>query len=556
VEQLIDGMSLREKVGQLFMSRIYGDRAEDPSPKARRANRAYLGGADAQELFGRFPVGSVVYFGYTGNLRRPGQIARLSNGIQQAALDAGAVPVLISTDQEHGPVRRLDAPATRFPSAMALGATRDTGLTQASARVTGQELLALGIRQNLAPVADVNVNPRNPVIGIRAFGSRPSLVADLTAASVAGLQDDSGVAATAKHFPGHGDTDIDSHWGLPTIRHDERTWWQLDAPPFEAAIAADVDVIMTAHVRVPALDRSGRPATLSKPILTGILRERMGYDGVIMTDSLTMAAVRQRYGEARVPVMALQAGADILADPPHLPTAFRAVMDAVREGTLTEARIERSVERVLHLKERLGLLDDPFVEADGAAASLGTPAHRAVAQSAGDAAVTVLRLRPSRRLPVPERWSVLVTGWHDAGVRTLPETLEAAGRQVEVRWTGARPGKRQIARATRAQRKHDITIVVTADLGAFPQQRKLVRSLQRNGRTIIVSAGSPYDLAWFPSAAVLVATYGSAPATMRALARIVEGEIGATGRSPVRIPYPGRPQTLFPFGTGVTWSVP
>ncbi|MGD8685017.1 MAG: glycoside hydrolase family 3 N-terminal domain-containing protein, partial [Chloroflexota bacterium] len=279
VEQLIDGMSLREKVGQLFMSRIYGDRAEDPSPKARRANRAYLGGADAQELFGRFPVGSVVYFGYTGNLRRPGQIARLSNGIQQAALDAGAVPVLISTDQEHGPVRRLDAPATRFPSAMALGATRDTGLTRASARVTGQELRALGIRQNLAPVADVNVNPRNPVIGIRAFGSRPSLVADLTAASVAGLQDDSGVAATAKHFPGHGDTDIDSHWGLPTIRHDERTWWQLDAPPFEAAIAADVDVIMTAHVRVPALDRSGRPATLSKPILTGILRERMRYDG-------------------------------------------------------------------------------------------------------------------------------------------------------------------------------------------------------------------------------------------------------------------------------------
>ena len=556
VAGILAGMSLRQKVGQLFMSRVYGYRAKDPAPAAQRSNEAFLGVADASELFERFPVGSVVYFEYAGNLQRPKQVARLSNGIQRAALDAGTVPVLISTDQEHGIVRRLGPPATQLPGAMAMGATHDPALVRRAARVTAMELRAVGIRQNLAPVADVNVNPHNPVIGIRSFGSRPDLVAEMTAAAVAGHQREIRVAATAKHFPGHGDTSIDSHTSLPTIGHDEQTWWRLDAPPFEAAIEAGVDVVMTAHVRVPSLDPSGRPATLSRPILTGVLREQLGFEGVVMTDSLTMAAVREQYGDERAPVLALEAGADILADPPHLPTAFRAVLAAVTEGKLSEERIDQSVERVLRLKERLGLLDEPFVDAEAARAALGTTAHRSVAQAAGEAAVTVLRLRQERRLPVPRRWSILVTGWHDEGVTTLPRALSAAGRRVQVRWTGERPDRKSIRKTVKAQRRHDITVVVTAYVGAYPEQRRLVRALQRNGRTIVLSVRSPYDLAWFPTAPVLVATYGSAPASMRALARIMEGEIGASGTSPVRIPYADRAKTLFPVGTGVTWSVP
>ena len=225
VAEIMATMSLREKVGQLFMSRVYGYRAKEPAPAAQRSNEEYLGVADASELFERFPVGSVVYFEYAGNLQHPEQIARLSNGIQRAASEAGAVPVLISTDQEHGIVRRLEAPATRFPGAMAMGATRDPKLVREVAAVTGRELRAVGIRQDLAPVADVNVDPRNRVIGIRSFGSRPGLVAEMTAAMVAGLETDAGVSATAKHFPGHGDTDIDSHFGLPTIGHSRSTWW-------------------------------------------------------------------------------------------------------------------------------------------------------------------------------------------------------------------------------------------------------------------------------------------------------------------------------------------
>ena len=314
VAEIMAAMSLREKVGQLFMSRVYGYRAKDPAPPAQRSNEEYLGVAEASELFERFPVGSVVYFEHAGNLQHPEQVARLSNGIQRAALDAGTVPVLISTDQEHGRIERLGPPATRFPGSMALGATRDAALAREAARVTGEELRAVGIVQDLAPVADVNSDPANPVIGLRSFGSRPALVADMTAAQVAGFEEDAGVASTVKHFPGHGDTDIDSHFGLPTIGHSRSTWWELDAPPFEAAVEAGVDVVMSAHVLVPSLDPSGRPATLSRPILTGILRERMGFDGVIATDSLTMAAVRERFGDERVPVLALKAGADILSD--------------------------------------------------------------------------------------------------------------------------------------------------------------------------------------------------------------------------------------------------
>ncbi len=563
VSAIIEGMTLRQKVGQLFMSRVYGERADSPPGAAQQANRRYLGVDDARALVERYHVGSIVYFEWAGNLRSAAKTAQLSRGIQRAARDAGMPPVLISTDQEQGVVRRLGPPATQIPGAMALGATRDLGLAREAARVTGEELRAVGIRQNLAPVADVNTNPANPVIGIRSFGSRPSLVSAMVAEQVRGLQDDAGVAATVKHFPGHGDTNIDSHTSLPTIRHSIDTWWAVDAVPFEAAIDAGTEVVMTAHIAMPALDPSRRPATLSYPILTGILREQMGFEGVIMTDSLTMAAVRARYGDRRVPVLALKAGADVLADPPQLPRAYRAVLAAVAAGEISEERIDESVARVLRLKQRLGLLDVPADDpaaGDPAAGdpttTLGSVSNQDVARAVGEASVTVLRLRPERRLPVPKPWSILLTGWDDDGVRTLARALRDAGRSVETRWTGAMPTRRERAGATRAQRRHDITVVVTAYLGADQPQRQLVDQLLRGGRTIIVSVRSPYDAGWFPSAPVQLVTYGSAPASMQALAQIIDGELAPTGQSPVRIPYPGRPGTLFPFGSGVSWESP
>lgn len=556
VTALIDDMTLRQKVGQLFMSRVYGDRAKSPGKRHEASNRRYLGVGDATELLKRYHVGSIVYFGWAGNFKDANQVADLSNGIQSAAAAAGDVPVLISTDQEHGSVRRLGPPAVLFPGAMAIGATQRPDLARDAARVTGTELRAVGIHQDLAPVADVNADPANPVIGIRSFGSRPAQVAAMVAAQVAGLQADGDAAATAKHFPGHGDTDIDSHVGLPVIRKSAADWWAVDAPPFEAAIEAGTDVIMTAHVVVPSLDKSRRPATLSRPILTDILREQMGYDGVIMTDSLTMAAVRERWGDAKVPVLALKAGADVLADPPDLPKAYNGVLSAIKRGELTEARVDRSIERILALKDRLGLLDSPMVDVDAVQEQLGSTAHKEVSREVADAGITVLRSR-ERRLPVPTDWSVLLTGFNDSAIRQLPERLGADGRKVVTRWTPDDPSASQIRSALKAARKHDVTFVFTGYLGAYRSQRELVRTLLKSGgRVVIVNTQSPYDVAWFPSAPGQVVTYGTVPVAMRSLAKIINGEIGASGRLPVRIPKLGKPaSTLFAAGDGVTWEV-
>jgi beta-N-acetylhexosaminidase len=550
VGEIMAGMSRRQKVGQLFMSRIYGYRAKEPAPGAVRSNEAHLGVADARELFQRFPVGSVVYFAHAGNLQHPEQVARLSNGIQRAALEAGTVPVLISTDQEHGVIERLGPPAARFPGSMALAATRDRDLARAAARVTGADLRAVGIHQDLAPVADVNNDPANPVIGVRSFGSRPGLVSSMTAAQVRGFQDDAQVAATVKHFPGHGDTSIDSHVGLPTIDHSTATWWELDAPPFEAAIEAGVDVVMTAHVRVPSLDPSGRPATLSRPILTGILRERMGYDGVVMTDSLAMAAIRDRYGDDRAPVLALKAGADIVADPPDLPVAFRGVLTAVENGEISQERLDRSVERVLRLKERLGLLDEALVDVDAVEAELGTPADLEVARAVGDAAVTVLRDRRSW-LPIKSGWDVALAGVRPEGAGALERTLQEAGRSLTTGWTGSDPGSTGISKALGLARAADLTVVMTKHLGSFPRQRTLVARLLDSGqRVVVVYAGSPYEASWFTSAPAQIATYSDVPVSMRGLARVITGQFPATGKLPVRIPKPGG-GTLYPFGHGL-----
>lgn len=556
VTAMLESMTLRQKVGQVFMSRIYGDRASSPGKRHKASNRRYLGVADAVELMRRYHVGSIVYFGWAGNFGDAQQVAALSNGIQAAARDAGDAPVLISTDQEHGSVRRLGPPAVLFPGAMAIGATNDPELARAAARVTGAELRAVGIRQNLAPVADVNIDPSNPVIGIRAFGSQPDQVATMVSAQVSGLQDDAGVAATAKHFPGHGDTDIDSHVGLPVVGTRASSWRSVEARPFQAAIEAGVDVIMTAHIVVPALDRSRRPATLSKPILTGILREELGFDGVIMTDSLTMAAVRKRWGDDRVPVLALKAGVDVLADPPDLGTAYNAVLKAVRNGELGEDRIDRSVERVLRLKERLGLLDDPSVDEDTVLEQLGSEEHKLVSRLVADGGITVLRRREGW-LPLPSNWSVVLTGWNDSAVRQLPDRLATDGRTVVTRWTRDDPRRSEIRSALKAARNHDITFVFTGHLAAFPRQRELVRTLLKSGgRVVIVSTQSPYDVAWFPSAPGHILTYGTVPVAMRSLAKIVNGEVGASGRSPVRIPkLRSKRSTWFPAGHGVTWEV-
>ncbi|MEV4833270.1 beta-N-acetylhexosaminidase [Nonomuraea sp. NPDC049486] len=369
VKRALAGMSVREKVGQLFMPVVYGTAADTVSGE----NQARYGAQTPEKVVAKYHLGGVILF--PANVKSVGQVVGLTNGLQKSA----DLPLLIGTDQENGLVSRMSAVMTRFPGAARIGATGKPSVAREVAQATGEELRALGVNLDFAPVADVNIDPKNPVIGERAYGNRPGEVAKMVGAAVKGFEA-AGVAATAKHFPGHGDTRIDSHTGLPVIKHTRAQWERLDAPPFKAAIAAGVDAIMTAHIVFPKLDPSGDPATLSKPILTGLLRKELGFKGVISTDALNMAGARVKYDDGEVAVRAVLAGADLLLMPNDLPKQYQAVLKAVESGRVSKARLDESVTRLLTLKKERGLLGEPpVVSAEKAAEVVRSAEHRRLA---------------------------------------------------------------------------------------------------------------------------------------------------------------------------------
>jgi beta-N-acetylhexosaminidase len=546
----IDRMSLEQKVGQMFMTYAYGTEVDQADPR----NQSTYGVDSFRQLIERYHLGGIIYFAWSDNVQNPRQIARLSNGIQQVATSSGAeIPSLVSTDQEQGVVVRVTEPATQFPGNMALGAARDPRLAKSAAEITGEELRAMGINQNFAPVADVNVNPENPVIGVRSFSSNPDLVSSLTEAQVRGYQRED-VASTAKHFPGHGDTNVDSHTGLPVIDHTREELDRIDLPPFEAAIDAGVESIMTAHIVVPALDDSGRPATLSRPILTDLLRRQLDFDGVVVTDALTMEGVREMFGDDRVPVEAIKAGADILLMPPDLDLAYRSVLEAVRSGEISERRIDQSVYRVLRLKERLGLFKQPFVKEHRVDKVVGNSRHLETADEVTERTVTLVE-NDAGTLPLAAGTGqrALVTGWGVSTTATLGAQVRERGLSAEVRETGATPSGMAIAGARAAADGNDLVIVVTNRAWSSPAQQRLVAELVASGKPVIVAAvRDPYDIAHLPSADTYVATYSYAGVSVRALAKTLFGEVNPRGRLPVDIPAAGDPGTiLYPFGHGL-----
>ncbi|MCZ7460179.1 glycoside hydrolase family 3 protein [Streptomyces sp. WMMC940] len=566
LQRLISRMSLEEKVGQLFVMRVYGHSANAPDQVDIDANLREIGVRSAAELIERYHVGGIIYFVWAHNTRDPQQIAELSNGIQRAGLaQPTPVPLLISTDQEHGIVARVGKPATLVPGAMALGAGGSRSDARKAARIAGTELAAMGIRQNYAPVADVNVNPANPVIGVRSFGSDPRAVSGLVASQVRGYQG-AGIAATSKHFPGHGDTVSDSHYSLPTIHHTREEWSELDAPPFRAAIAAGIRSIMTAHIVVPALDPSEDPATLSRPILTGILREELGYDGVVVTDALDMAGVRQKYGDDRVPVLALKAGCDQLLNPPDLGVAWNAVLEAVRSGELTEQRIEESILRILLLKDELGLFRQPFVTRQGVDRTVGKRSHLAAADRIAQGTTTLLA-DPAGLLPLSRRRhrDVLVVGADPASpsgttgppTATLTKGFTELGFTATALSTGITPTAARIEEAVAAAAGKDVVVVGTYNVSATSPQRTLVSRLVATGVPVVtVAIRNPYDIAQLTGTgfAASLATYSWTDVELRAAVRVIAGRAEPEGRLPVPVQRADDPtQVLYPVGHGLRY---
>lgn len=560
----ISRMTLEEKVGQLFVTRVYGHSATDPDQADIDANLSEIGVRTAAELIAKYRVGGIIYFTWAHNTRTPHQIADLSNGIQKASL-AGprGLPVLIATDQEHGAVTRVGRPATLFPGAMAVGAGGSRTDAFTLGRISGTELRALGIRQDYSPDADVNVNPANPVIGVRSFGADPDAVAALVAAEALGYRS-SGVAATAKHFPGHGDTAVDSHFGFPVITHSRELWEKLDAVPFRAAVRAGIDAIMTAHIMVPALDGSGDPATLSHPIVTGILREELGYDGVVVTDSLAMAGVRRKYGDERVPVLALKAGVDQLLNPPSLEVAWNAVLAAVRGGELTESRLDASLLRVLRLKASLGLFEQPYVSDADVDRTVGTPAHLHAADRIADRTTTLLvnegRLLPLSHQAHPRLLVVGADPESPSGTDGPPTTvlanaLTGLGFTATALPTGTEPAAAAIERAVAAAGAVDAVVVGTYNLNATSSQLTLVRGLLDTGRPVIaIALRNPYDVARLQGVQACLASCSWTDTELRAAARVIAGRVRPRGRLPVPVQRADEPaRVLYPVGYGLSY---
>jgi beta-N-acetylhexosaminidase len=323
--------SLKKKVGQLF---VFGFHGFEPTEQIK-------------QLIEANGIGGTIYF--SRNVKDAKQVHKLSGELQSIAIKAGNPPLFVAIDQEGGMVARLVDGVTLMPGNMALGATGDAESARETAFVCGEELRQLGVTMNYAPCIDVNNNPDNPVINVRSYSDRSDVVAEFGAAAVAGYQS-ARVAATVKHFPGHGDTAVDSHHALPILLHGRERLDAIELKPFRAAIEAGTDCIMTAHVCLPALDPSGVPSTLSEPVITGLLRNELGYDGIVVTDCLEMDAIDKNYGPEQGAIKALQAGADMVLISHTFEkqwAALEAVVLAVENGELAEARVDEALNRIM-----------------------------------------------------------------------------------------------------------------------------------------------------------------------------------------------------------------
>lgn len=524
VEELLAGMSLEARVGQLFMVYFNGPVL---SPELQRMIREYH-------------IGGIVLFASVGNIQNPQQVAELIYAAQTEAMNHSGIPLLVSIDQEGGSVMRIRQGATELPGAMAVGATDSVELAYEMAAVLATELEALGINMNLAPVLDVNSNPANPVIGLRSIGASPERVAALGRAMVEAHQA-RGVLATAKHFPGHGDTSVDSHFEMPVVDHPLDRLEAVDLPPFRAAIEAGVAAIMTAHVEVPAIEpEPGLPATLSPRVLQGLLRERLGYEGLIVTDSMTMGAIMRHYGSGEAAVRAVQAGADVLAygadwnyTPEEQVTAYRHVLDAVRRGEISQERLDESVRRILRAKLAYGLFDVRPPDMEHIQSRVGTADHQAVARRLAEESITLLR-NDEGRLPLPPEQRVLVA-WPRGG-SDLGAALATHHPSVVSMNYGLSPTAEEISSITAAAAEADLVVVATRNVGARPQQAALVRAVAEVRPVVVVATGTPYDLLAFPEVPTYLATYGEVSVSMDAAARVLVGLTSPRGRLPVDLP--------------------
>jgi beta-N-acetylhexosaminidase len=558
VSQTLGELSLEEKVGQLFMIWAREEFLNVESP-------AYQ---DLRESMSRYHVGglalTVPVRGPVLVKGRPEEAALLLNRLQRES----KWPLLVAADFEVGVAGRLDG-ATAFPQAMAFGAADNVDHARAFGRITAREARAIGVHWNFVPVADVNSNPANPIINTRSFGEDPRQVGELVAAYVRGARE-GGMLTTAKHFPGHGDTATDSHYGVARVTGDLERLEAVELPPFRRAMEAGVDAVMVAHVTVPAIEPSpDKVASTSSAIVTDLLKTRLGFRGVVVTDALDMAALTRRYAPdvGRAAVDAFKAGNDYLIIPADFPASWRAMVAAVKSGEISTARLDEAVLKILRWKAGLGLHRTRVVDVAQVAQRVGRPEDAARAQQIADDAVTLVRdggnVLPLAASPPAEGGLPYLTSVQTRN-RLVTVVLSrdvsgpwgrVFGREVRRRVPDANVimlDRRTAAGATeevlRAAQEAEAVVVAAfvapepgeAEAGAGhadPAGRLLQQILdQAADKTVVVATGSPYVAQAFPRIRSYLCTFSSAAVSERSAVKAVFGEIPTRGRLPVTIP--------------------
>ncbi len=549
-DSVLATMSVADKAGQMVWPTLLGDFAATDAPQWDRLRR----------WINDDKVG-----GFTVSVGSPTEIAAKLNAMQRMS----RVPLLFGADYEFGAGYRARGGhflpngidlggAVVFPPQMALGAAGDTMLAYEQGRVTAIEGRALGVHIAYTPILDVNNNPGNPVINTRSYGENPRMAGALGAAFIRGLQSH-GMIATGKHFPGHGDTEVNSHLALPVVSASRARLDSVELVPFNAAVRAGVGAIMSFHGAMPALDSSGAPGTLSRAVMTGLLREEMGFDGVIISDAMDMRGVLDRYGADEATKLAVQAGADVLIQPLDVPQTIAAIVAGVSESRYPEARLDASVRRILVAKHQLGLAASRTVDLDSVRERVGRRDHHAAAEEIAKRSVTLvrdsLRQLPLQQLPrtarvlsvtYARRMDLAAGSAFDAELRSVFPGM----RSEIVNADGAMP---DFGRLVRAADSADAVIISSyvshswdATTAAAPRGFvDFVRQLVTRGRRpIVVALGNPYLLRQVPEVPAYLVAWGGFPVSQQAAARALLGRSEISGRLPVGL------SEAAPFGSG------
>ncbi|WP_026691311.1 glycoside hydrolase family 3 protein [Alteribacter aurantiacus] len=523
-------MNLTEKIGQMM---VFGFKAEHP---ARLSD-------EIVDLIKHHHVGGIILFGR--NIGSPEDVLLLTTRLQRVAKEAGHKhPLLICTDQENGVVRRLGDGTTVFPGSMLLGATKHPSLAHRVGEATGKELGALGINWNLAPTVDVNNNPQNPVINVRSFGENPDDVGIMGAESMKGMQR-AGIITTLKHFPGHGDTNVDSHLALPVIPHTLSRLEEVELVPFKRCIEEGADVVMTSHISFPALEKTPNlPATLSGTVLTDLLRKKLGFQGVITTDCMEMDAISKRTGTDQGAVKAILAGADLVMISNLKAEQYKTlktIQTAVKNGTISEQVINEAWKRIDHLKQKYLRWEDVHTEESRikVPSVVGCKAHQILAQEAMAAGVTIVKndgilpLSPAEKTLViyPENGYLTMVEDKRFSTDGLKEAIERYDPDADS--VVLSDGVPEIVEKAKG---YSLLIVGTVTANQSPKQQELLVELMAlNKNIIVVAMRSPYDLSLVEKANACIATYEFNTPALQVAADAIYGKRKVTGHLPVTI---------------------